>query len=119
MLTPEWENSYGKNKKKRADCFNLLNFAAGSSPVTLTDALVSQFISEAINRLIVKQRNIDTSDRVLRVNQVKTRLVQLTTIVFFVEVLFESGEVASVVDQVKVRPVALNHLAQPDALLTI
>lgn len=97
----------------------LLNYATTNRTSGLTEALANQFITEAINRLIVIQRIADVEDRVIKINQIRTRLIGLSTLVFMVEVMFESGEVASVTDQVSARPISMNHLVNPDAFLSV
>jgi hypothetical protein len=79
------------------------------------EGLVTQLISECINRLIAKQRNLDDDQRIVKINQIKTRLVGLTTVVFMVEVLFQDGQVASVINSISVKETQLNHLASVDA----
>lgn len=97
----------------------LINFTLGSSPSGLTDALVSQFVTEAVNRLIIKQRETELEDQIIKVNQIKTQIVGLSTLVFMIEVLFESGVSISVVDQVALRPAALDHINNPNSFLTV
>ena len=97
----------------------LITFAFGASTLTLTDALVDQYLTEAVNRLIVIQENSGATDRIIKVNQIKTRLVGLTTLVFLIECLFESGEEITVVDQVNIRPVKLDHLIDPSSVIEV
>jgi hypothetical protein len=97
----------------------LLTFSFGSAPKNLSDILATQFITEAINRLIMKQRDVEAAERIVRVQQIKTQLVGLSTLVFLVEVLFESSQTLTVVDQVKLRPVQLNHTADMSGFLKV
>jgi len=97
----------------------LINFTLGSSPVGLTDGLVNQFITESINRLIIKQRESGLEDQIVKVNQIKTEIVGLSTLVFLVEVLFESGQSINVIDQVLLRPIALDHINNTNSFLTV
>lgn len=78
-----------------------------------SDALASQYIYECINRLIVKQRTSGADQMVLKVNQVRTRVIGLSTLVFLVEVLFNDGTTVSVVDYLTQTPVELNQLLPP------
>jgi len=87
----------------------LITYALGASPKSFTDILVTQFLTEAVNRLIIKQRTSEQTERIVKVQQVKTRLIGLSTLVFLVEVLFESDQSLTIVDQVSIRPVQLNH----------
>lgn len=97
----------------------LITYSFGASPKNLTEILVTQFLTEAINRLIIKQRLSEATERIVKVQQVKTRLVGLSTLVFLVEVLFESNESLTIVDQVNIRPVELFHLTDPSSGLRI
>jgi hypothetical protein len=75
-----------------------------------SDALASQYIYECINRLIVKQRNSGADQMVLKVQQVLTRTIGLSTLVFLVECLFNDGSTIAVVDTITQTPVALNQM---------
>lgn len=97
----------------------LIAFAFGASTTTLTDALVDQYLTEAVNRLVVIQQDSGATDRIIKVSQVKTRLVSLTTLVFLIECLFESGEEITVVDQVSIKPAKLDHLIDPSSILEV
>ena len=97
----------------------LINYSFQNSPNNLTDMLVDQYITEAINRLIIKQQELNTVSRILKINQIKTRVVGLSTVVFLVEVLFESGDIINVVDRINVKPTSLNHLLDPSAFLGV
>ena len=97
----------------------LINFSLGASPKTFTDILVNQFLTEAVNRLIMKQREVEATERIVRVQQVKTQLIGLSTLVFLIEVLFESNENLTIVDQVKLRPVQLNHILDSNGILKV
>lgn len=97
----------------------LITFAFGASPKNLTDILVTQFLTESVNRLIIKQRIAEATERIVKVQQVKTRLIGLSTLVFLIEVLFESNQSLTIVDQVSIRPVELFHLTDPSSGLRV
>jgi len=97
----------------------LLNYAFGGTPAGFTELVVDNLLTEAVNRLILKQRNSNTGNRILKVIQVKTKVASLSTVVFLVEVLYESNERVSVVDVVKIRPTKLDHTFNGSAALTI
>ena len=98
----------------------LLQFASGGADAIITDGLSQQFITESINRLIIKQRDIDIGGgKIIQVNQVKTRMVGLTTLVFLVEVMFANGTVKSIVGQAMVQPTKLNHILNPSSLINV
>lgn len=87
--------------------------------VLLNEILVNQFLTEAINRLIIKQQSANDDDRITRVNQIKTRKVGLTTMAFMVEVLFSSGQIATIVDKVDIKPTQLDHIINPGAFTSV
>ena len=97
----------------------LLNYAFGGTPAGFTELVVDNFLTETINRLILKQRDSNTGNRILKVQQVKTSISSLTSIVFLVKVLFESDELLSVVDVINTRPVELNHTFNDSAATTV
>lgn len=97
----------------------LITLTFGGSPSGLTDILTNQYLTEAVNRLIIKQRLSEAEERIVKVQQVKTRLIGLSTLVFLVEVLFESNQSLTVVDQVSIRPVELFHLTDISSGLRI
>jgi hypothetical protein len=86
----------------------VLTFSIGD-PI-FTEGLVVQFLTAAVNRLIVKQGTIDAADRVVKITDIRTRRVGLTAVVFYIEVLFGNNETATVVDQI---PLAMNQLLDP------
>jgi hypothetical protein len=96
-----------------------LNFISGSVTPFMTDSLVQQFITEAINRLIIKQRDIEIESKILQVNQIKTRMVGWTTLVFLVEVLIANGQTLTVVDQARIQPTKLDHILNSGSLITV
>lgn len=83
------------------------------------EAQVEQYLSEAINRLIVRSNVAQLDEKVVDIRQVKTRTIGLTTIVFFAEVEYSSGQLISVVDQFNIQPTELNHLLSPDTMVAI
>jgi len=97
----------------------ILNYAFGGVPGGFTELVVDNFLTEAVNRLIIKQRNSDTGNRIIKVIQVKTSIASLTSIVFLIEVLFESDETISVVDVLNAKPTELGHTFNPGAAVTI
>jgi hypothetical protein len=97
----------------------LITFSFGGSFGTLTDSLVDQYLTEAVNRLIIKQQQAGLQSRILKVNQIKTRLVGMSTVVFLIEVLFDDGQTVSVVDKVNIKPTALDHILDPSAFIEV
>lgn len=92
----------------------VINFTLKSPSITFSDSLAAQFISESMSRMITKQRNSLLDERVIRVNQLRTQLVGLTTLAFLVEVLFSDGQTAAIAEAVQ-----LDHIVEPDALVRI
>jgi len=97
----------------------LMNFSSSNSTSYLTESIIQQFLTEAINRLIIKQRDTEIDGKLYQVNQIKTRLVGLSTLVFLVEVIFADGQSVTIVDQAKIQPTQLNHLLNPASLIKI
>ena len=103
-------------------------FSEGSELRTLqdannsfTDTLIQQYLYEAVNRLIVKQDlNTDRDDTIVRVEDIKVRRVGLTTAVFYMEVLHESGEVVTITDVVgNIQETQLDHLFDASGVVRI
>lgn len=106
------------------DSFNdegneLINFTSSGASNFMTDALVQQFLTEAINRLIIKQRDTEIDGKIYQVNQIKTRFVGMTTLVFLVEALFANGETVTIVDQAKIQPTKLDQVLNPGSLINV
>ena len=97
----------------------LINFTNSNSTPFMTTPLVQQFLTEAINRLIIKQRDTEIEGKIYQVNQVKTRFVGMTTLVFLVEVLFASGQTVTIVDQAKIKPTKLDQILNPSSLINV
>lgn len=97
----------------------LINFTSNGASTFLSDALVQQFVTEAINRLIIKQRDTEIDGKIYQVNQIKTRFAGLTTLVFLVEVLFANGQTVTIVDQAKINPTKLDHIVNSGSLITV
>lgn len=97
-----------------------LNYASGgSSVVYANEMLVQQFLTESINRLIIKQRDAQNDGKIIQVNQIKTRMVGMTTLIFLAEVMFLDGTVTSVVGQSSIQPTKLDHIINSSSLITV
>jgi hypothetical protein len=83
----------------------------------LTEPLVVQYLTESVNRLIIKQQVADAENRIIKVNKILVDLVGLTTLVFLVEVLYSDGGLASVVDTINMKKTELNHRLDPNTFL--
>lgn len=97
----------------------LINFQIEATTISLTESLVQQLLYEAINRLIIKQRVYEVDERIVSIIDLKVRVVGLSTVVFFVQVLFEGGETGFVVDFLNFSPTELNQILSPDAGISI
>ena len=98
----------------------LLQFVTGGSDPIVTEILTQQFITESINRLIIKQRDVDIGGgKIIEVNQVKTRMVGMTTLVFLAEVMFVNGAVKTIVGQSNIQPTKLDHILNTSSLITV
>ena len=60
----------------------------------VAELAIERSIYDAVFRLISKQVNSSQTDRILKVQKILTQRLDLTTIVFYVEVLHESGQTA-------------------------
>lgn len=99
----------------------LIDDGAGAvdTSVLLSEILVTQFLTESINRLIIKQQVSNDDERITRVNQIKTRRVGLTTLAFMIEVTLSGGRTASIVDKVDLKPTNLDHILNSGAFTTV
>ena len=99
----------------------LLTFVSGvSSSTTINELLSQQYLTESVNRLILKQRDIDIGGgKIIQVNQIKTRMVGMTTLVFLIDVLFSDGTTSSVVGQSQLMPTQLDHILNPSSLINV
>jgi len=96
----------------------LLTTALGT-PGSVSESMAVTQITEAINRLIAKQNTTDGQGMIVRVLQVRTRIVGLTTLVFLAEILFASGEVASVVNTINLKPTSLRQVNGSEGFVSI
>lgn len=97
----------------------LLTLQLNGTSFGYSNSLVVQFLSECINRLIVIQRKSNATERIIKINQIRTSMSGQSTLVFMVEVLFQNGQVSAVVDQLNIKPTKLDQLLSPDAFLSI
>ena len=98
----------------------LLNFVSGgSTSPMMNEMLIQQFITESINRLIIKQRDTEITRKLIQVNQIKTRIVGMTTLVFLAEVMLSNGTVTNIVGQSSIQPTKLDHILNSSSLITV
>lgn len=76
---------------------NLANTEMNSD---VSELAVERSVYDAVYRLISAQINASQNDRIVRVEQIKTALVDATTVVFYVQVLHESGQTAEFADTI-------------------
>jgi hypothetical protein len=91
----------------------LINSIISGVNVPLNTAIIKTFLTEAINRLIIKQASSIDGDRIVGVERVFVEVVNMTVAVFAIEVRFISGATAPVVQAVNLRPTQLGHLFDP------
>lgn len=72
----------------------------------VSEVAIERAVYDSIYRLISAQVNASQNDRIIKVQQIKTRRIDMTTVVFYVEVLHESGNTAEFADKVT----QLDHL---------
>lgn len=97
----------------------LIGINVDTSVVGLTDALAVQFIMSCLTRLIIKQQLANDEQRIIKVTNIKTRKVDLTTLVFLVDVLYENGTTSRVANLLNLAPTELNQLITGDSLLKV
>ena len=99
----------------------LLTFVSGgSSSTNVNEMLSQQYLTECVNRLILKQRDVDIGGgNIVQVNQVKTRMVGMTTLVFLIDILFANGTTSSVVGQSQLMPTQLDHILNPSSIINV
>lgn len=77
----------------------------------VAEVAIERSIYDALYRLINKQINSSQSDRILRIQRILTQRLDLTTIVYYVEVLHESGQTAEFATNVQnLTQTQLEHL---------
>ena len=72
----------------------------------VSELAIERSVYDAVYRLISAQINASQDDRIVRVEQIKTATVDATTVVFYVQVLHESGQTAEFADTIT----SLDHL---------
>jgi len=72
----------------------------------VSELAIERSVYDAVYRLISAQINASQNDRIVRVEQIKTATVDATTVVFYVQVLHESGQTAEFADTIT----SLDHL---------
>lgn len=97
----------------------LIGLGLDASVIGLTEALAVQFLMSCLTRLVIKQQLANDEQRIVKVTNIKTRKVDLTTIVFLVDVLFEDGTTTQVIDVLNMAPTELNQLISGDSLLKV
>lgn len=79
----------------------------------MSELAIERSVYDAIYRLISVQVNASQDDRIVRVEQIKTATVDATTVVFYVQVLHESGQTAEFSDIVT----SLDHLIDTNKVM--
>ena len=134
-ITPEGTTGYveGENKSSQdiarallctyspyySEGNQLLDLAISGQPFGLSESLVTQYIAEAINRLISKQQAEGQDTRILSILDLRTRVVDLSTAVFYVECLCDNGQVAAVTNFISLEQTQLNQILNPNAILKV
>lgn len=72
----------------------------------VSEVAIERSVYDAIYRLIAMQVNASQTDRIIKIEQVKTARVDMSTVVFYVQVLHESGKTAEFADTLTM----LDHL---------
>ncbi len=72
----------------------------------VSEVAIERAVNDCIYRLLSKQVNASQDDRIVKVNKIQTARVDATTVVFYVEVLHESGRTVEFADSLT----QLDHL---------
>ena len=98
-----------------------VSFDSGSTVNSLNissdvaEVAVERAIYDSIYRAISKQVAASQKDRIVRIEKILTQRIDMTTVVFYVEVLHSSGETAEFATTVGgLDETQLNHLLNPD-----
>ena len=82
-------------------------------------SMASQWISEAINRVIVKQTVNNFDDKITGIRQLKTQIAGNSNLAFFVEVEHSSNKTVSIVDYMNMKPTSLKQVLDYSGLLKV
>lgn len=96
----------------------LLSLASNFTGAGLNQGLAYQYLYEAVNRLITSQRVNNIDQRIIKIVDIKTQMVGLSTLVFLIQVLFDNGNIISVVDKVQTK-VSLNQTINMNGLVGV
>jgi hypothetical protein len=97
----------------------LLSLASNLAGAGLNETLAYQYLYEAVTRLITSQRISNLDEKIIKIVDIRTKTVGLSYMVFLVKVLFDNGQVLSVVDKVVIKPVSLNHIGNLNGIVGV
>lgn len=83
------------------------------------EPLVVQYLTEAVNRLITKSVVNDFDEKIVGITQLRVQRVNLTSIVFFIEVEYSGGTRLSLVDTLQLEQVGLDHILNANTIARI
>jgi hypothetical protein len=96
----------------------LLSLASNYSSTGLSTALAYQYLYDCVNRLITSQKINNLDQQIIKILEIQTQLVGLSTLVFLVQVLFDDGGIVSVVDKVQMQT-SLNQTINLNGLVGV
>jgi len=99
---------------------SLMNVVLGpSTGGVVTTALVTTYLTEAVNRLIIKQSSSTDTDRVMRINRLVVQAVSTTVSAFYLEVGLINNGRSSITQFISLKPTSLEHLLNADAIVKV
>ena len=84
----------------------LININGGKIQ-TLNEITVRGYLYDALNRLILQEDGNYSRDRLVSINTVNTKVIGLSTVVFYVDVLFASGVSQSIIQGIDLKATEL------------
>lgn len=96
----------------------LINIS-GKKVQGLSELTVRSYLFDAIDRLILQEEGTNSTDRVVAVNTINTKIVGSSTVVFYIDVLFASGTRKSIVQGIDLKATELYQVDPTRGIIAI
>jgi hypothetical protein len=96
----------------------LINIS-GTKIQNLDELSVRGYLYDALNRLILQEEGNSTSNRIVAINAVNTKVIGLSTVVFYVDVLFASGVSKSIIQGIDLKATELYQVDPTRGVIAI
>jgi hypothetical protein len=96
----------------------LINIS-GNKIQSLSELAVRSYLFDAIDRLILQEEGTNSTDRVVAVNTINTKIVGSSTVVFYIDVLFASGTRKSIVQGIDLKATELYQVDPTRGIIAI